>query len=69
MTVKEFIAYLQTLDQDKRLVIGGYEAGVDDVEGVNVTRILLNRNTQWYYGKHEEVYFEDGYDEEAYVIR
>jgi hypothetical protein len=68
MKVSELIKLLETLDQDKRVVISGYEGGVDDVDNLNITRILLNANSEWYYGKHEEVFLEGPYDEEAYII-
>lgn len=74
MTVREFIAYLQTLDQDRRIVIGAYEGGYDDVEKTYEVLLKLYQNTKWYYGKHEGVYPDERYDEDtlydevAYVI-
>ena len=74
MTVREFIAYLQTLDQDRRIVVSGYEGGYNDVEKTYDVFLKLDHNTEWYYGKHEGVYLDEQYDEDtpydelAYVI-
>jgi hypothetical protein len=55
MKVKELIESLQKQDQDARVVIRGYEGGVNDVDGCEVVTIAVNANTAWYYGKHETV--------------
>lgn len=56
MTIAELIKELEQYPQDTRVVIRGYEGGVDDVDEVELTEIYLNRNAGiWYYGKHEEV--------------
>lgn len=52
MTVKELIEQLQTLDQDSRVFVRGYEAGYDDINSIKTTQIVLNVNSVWYYGKH-----------------
>jgi hypothetical protein len=57
MTVKQLIKQLEDLkDQSARVVIRGYEGGVDDVYGLEHIRIKLDANKEWYYGKHEEWY-------------
>jgi hypothetical protein len=53
MTVSELIEELQKYPQDIRVVVRGYEGGVDDVGYLEDTYISLNENTAWYYGKHE----------------
>lgn len=58
MTVKELIEKLSKCNPDKMVVVRGYEGGCDEVGGIAETRINLNVNTEWYYGKHE--YAEDG---------
>jgi hypothetical protein len=72
MTVKELIEKLQTLNQDKMIVINGYEGGCDFPTNIAPTKILMNQNTQWYYGKHEYVLpIHDEYEQHewnAYVL-
>ena len=55
MTIAELIAELQNYPQHLRVVVSGYEGGVDDIYYVKETEIYLNYNTAWYYGKHEVV--------------
>jgi len=42
VTVTELIAKLRKLPQDARVVIDGYEGGVEDVAMVTTTAILVN---------------------------
>ena len=67
MTVKELIEKLKEFDENMRVVVAGYEGGVNDVEGANAVKIKLNQNTAWFYGKHEAVYNEE-FDETAVQI-
>lgn len=53
ITVKELIEKLQAISPETRVVVSGYEGGVDDITGVELTFIDLNVNTAWYYGKHK----------------
>ena len=55
MTIAELIEQLQKYPQDTRVVVRGYEGGVNDVGEVEETEIYLNYNTSWFYGKHEVV--------------
>jgi len=55
MTIAELIEELKNYPQDTRVVVSGYEGGVNDVDYVKETEIYLNYNTASYYGKHEEV--------------
>lgn len=56
MTIAELIEELQNYPQDTRVVVRGYEGGVNDVDEVELTEIYLNYNAgTWYYGKHEVV--------------
>ena len=61
MKVSELITKLQELDQDKMIVINGYEGGCDFPETLSPANIRLNVNTEWYYGKHN---YTHSYDEE-----
>jgi hypothetical protein len=55
MTVAELIAKLQEMPQDARVVIDGYEEGVEDVQIVQAAPVVLNVNpvTDTMYGTHE----------------
>jgi hypothetical protein len=55
MTVRELIEKLQQLDQDKMIVINGYEGGCDFPNHTAQVKINLDVNTEWYYGAHEYV--------------
>lgn len=57
MTIAELIKELQKYPQDTRVVISGYEGGVDDIDWVDETEIYLNYNTVRWCGKHEEVQY------------
>ena len=71
MKVLELIAQLKKYPPEMRVIVSGYEDGVDDVFGINEVPIKLNQNTEWYYGKHEicEYYpLLDNEDEMALLI-
>lgn len=53
MTVQELINALSALPPDHRVVVNGYEGGVNDVSDATECMIELNVNTAWYYGSHE----------------
>jgi len=53
MTAKQLIEKLQELDPEVRMVVRGYEGGVDDIVRLEHTVLKLNANTSWYYGRHE----------------
>ena len=56
MTIAELIEKLQEYPQDTRVVVRGYEGGLDDVRELEEIEIYLNCNmSTWYYGNHEEV--------------
>jgi hypothetical protein len=55
MTVAELIEKLKEYPQDLRVVVRGYEGGVNDVNHFEELEILLDYYDAWYYGKHEEV--------------
>jgi len=72
MTVKELIESLSKIeDQDIRVMVKGYEGGVDDIvigNGIDnntivipaIIHVALDVNKKWYYGRHERV--DDMYD-------
>jgi hypothetical protein len=55
MTVKDLIKKLEQFHPDMPVVIDGYEGGVNEVDYVIETDIILEYNDEWYYGKHELV--------------
>lgn len=55
MTVGELIEKLQDLDPNLRVFTRGYEGGYDDVCVSEERSMALNVNTEWYYGKHDNV--------------
>jgi hypothetical protein len=63
-TAKELIEVLSTFPPDTRIVVRGYEGGVNDVVECCSRKIALNANGSPWYGSHERLY--DLYDEELY---
>lgn len=56
MTVKELIEKLKELDGELQVYRNGYEGGYTPVDYISDPReFLLDVNTEWYYGEHEEV--------------
>lgn len=56
MKVKELIEELKKLDQDRKVVVRGYEEGVNDVTAIVECRINEDQNDRWYEGQHAVVY-------------
>jgi hypothetical protein len=63
MTVRELIQSLSKIeDQDTRVMVRGYEGGVDDIViGIDnsstpaIQYIALDVNEEWYMGRHETI--------------
>ncbi len=55
MTVLELINKLEAYGDTLRVVVDGYEGGVRDIDNPTSIEIALDVNTEWYYGKHEQV--------------
>lgn len=58
MTVRELIEVLSKIeDQEVRVMVKGYERGVDDIEDIipEIVNAALGVNTQWWNGSHEQV--------------
>jgi hypothetical protein len=70
VNVRELITYLQTLEQDRRICIRGYEGGYDDVGSADEVKLKLNVNKEddWYFGRHDSVLSNEPFDELAYVL-
>lgn len=55
MKVKDLIEELKELDQESIVVVRGYEGGVSSKKvNVNEIHVILNVNSEWYYGEHTE---------------
>lgn len=60
MKVKELIELLKLEDQEKLVVVDGYEGGFDELKSVKHICIAINPDKQknperlWYYGDYEE---------------
>ena len=65
MTVEQLIEALRTYPPDLRVVVDGYEGGCDDLEheSLLLRDLRLNVNERWYYGRHEEAYEGDHYED------
>ena len=55
MKVKDLIQQLSKLDQDLEVFVEGYEGGLDRADIGEIKDIALDVNSDWYYGKHEDV--------------
>ena len=55
MTVAELIEKLSKIENQEAIVMtSGYEGGYNDVDyDIIETDMVLNVNSEWYYGKHE----------------
>ena len=71
MTAKELIEHLQTLSPDTRICIKGYEDGVDYLSLLRKAKLLKDKNSEWYYGNHQEVLDFDSkhFDEIVWIIQ
>jgi len=69
MNVEELVKELQNFPPHLRVVVDGYEGGVDDIFSDNIERIFikLNANVEDYEGAHEQVGLEKS-DCEAILI-
>lgn len=56
MTVRELIEFLKECDQDRKVVIDGYEGGLKELNQAILTDIFLDYHLGMrYYGPHELV--------------
>jgi hypothetical protein len=76
MTVKELIESLSKIeDQETRVMVKGYEGGVDDIDNITpaIINVALNVNKEWWNGSHEVISEDHTYTDKqiikAIVIR
>ena len=70
MTVKELIEVLSKIeDQEVRVMVKGYERGVDDIEDIPpaIVNVALNVNKEWWNGTHEVVSEDNTYTNKEIV--
>ena len=68
MKVKELIEKLQKFDPELLVMVEGYEGGVDYPEEPYQTPVRLNRNDEWYYGRHEVHHITDEHSPNAMAV-
>ena len=52
-TVQDLMRILSRYPADLRVVVEGYEGGIDDLEPSDIRQIVLDKNTDWWNGRHE----------------
>ena len=54
-TVRDLMRILSGYPADLRVVVEGYEGGIDDLEPSDIRQleIVLDKNTDWWNGRHE----------------
>ena len=70
MTVKQLIEQLSKIeDQEVRVMVKGYERGVDDIENIipEIVNVALNINKEWWNGTHEVVSEDNTYTDKEIV--
>ena len=70
MTVRELIEVLSKIeDQEVRVMVKGYERGVDDIEDIPpaIVNVALDVNEKWYYGRHEVEYYDDNFKDKEVI--
>jgi hypothetical protein len=70
MTVRELIESLSKIeDQDIRVMVTGYEGGVDDIEDTipTIVNVALDVNNKWWDGSHEVVSEDHTYTDKEIV--
>jgi hypothetical protein len=70
MTVKQLIEILSNIqDQDARVMIQGYEGGVDDIQDTipAIVNVALDVNNKWWNGSHQVVSNDHTYTDKQIV--
>ena len=70
MTVKELIESLSKIeDQNVRVMVKGYEEGVEDIENIipEIVNVALNVNTEWWNGSHEVISNDHTYTDKEII--
>ena len=59
-TVRDLIGILSRYPSDLRVVVEGYEDGIDDLDPSDIKQIeiILNQSNYWWSGKHQEAWQE-----------
>jgi len=54
LTVQELVNRLKKLPQDKKVLIDGYESGLDSIIDAYQTKVSFRKNSNWWDGIYEE---------------
>jgi len=65
LTVEQLINKLKSYPNDAKILVDGYEGGLDAVLDVNIVSVKYDDTQKWYYGPFEEC---DSCDEMALRI-
>lgn len=68
MKASELMLELSQYHPDARVVIPGYEGGLEDMELIRAMPIVLNTNTESYEGPHEAVDITMPHNEVAVIL-
>ena len=67
MTVQELIDQLSQLDPNTLIMIDGYEGGISEIKSIDDAPIVLNYNSEPWYGPHEYLENTDHKEPNAYT--
>ena len=70
MTIRELIKILEQIqDQEVRVMVKGYEQGIEDIENIipEIVNVALNVNTEWWNGTHEVVSSDHTYTDKEII--
>ena len=70
VTVSNLINILSKLPLNMRVVVDGYESGVEDIDLTDTGQVEIKTytNNKGYYGRHEEVKSGEKGDETAFLV-
>ena len=69
MTAKQLIETLQQLDPEMRIFVDGYEGGYNDATISEIKEIVLDVNTDWYYGVHGDAKYLSTITEDTVIVK
>ena len=67
MTVQELIDQLSQLDPNTLIMVDGYEGGISEIKSIDDAPIVLNYNSEPWYGPHEYLENTDHNEPNAYT--
>jgi hypothetical protein len=55
MTIRELIHILNNFDQDKKIVVKGYEGGYNNLKHIKETTVAPVIEKKWWYGEYDDI--------------